>query len=79
VLSLDLVLDPEVEISRVPRVGLARKDTGDLVALLHKHDPMSEDKHGLKGQIPFQAQCSELTLTAMVSWVYMTVCFQCVY
>jgi hypothetical protein len=34
VLSLDLVLDPEVEISRVPRVGLARKDTGDLVALL---------------------------------------------
>lgn len=35
VLPLDLVLDPEVEISRVPRVGLARKDTGDLVALLH--------------------------------------------
>jgi hypothetical protein len=39
VLSLDLVLDPEVEISRVPRIGLARKDTGDLVALLQKDDP----------------------------------------
>ena len=34
VLTLDLVLDSEVEISGVPSVGLARKDTGDLVALL---------------------------------------------
>jgi hypothetical protein len=40
VLSLDLVLDAEVEISRVPRVCLAREDTGDLVALLQKHGPI---------------------------------------
>jgi hypothetical protein len=81
VLTLDLVLDPEVEIPRVPSVGLARKDTGDLVALLpivfHKDTPKT------RFSTPFRwLSCgvrSGLTLTAMVSWVYITVCFQCVY
>jgi len=34
VLSVDLVVDGQVEISGVPGVGLAREYTGDLVSLL---------------------------------------------